>query len=79
MTDLFENPAGLCGFEFIEFAGPEPEKVAAVFELLGFTRVAVHRSKQVDLYRQGGINFILNRVCFNNQWCRNYFLLNVPD
>ncbi len=61
MTDLFENPVGLCGFEFIEFAGPEPEKVAAVFELLGFTLVARHRSKQVDLYRQGGINFILNR------------------
>ncbi len=61
MTDLFENPAGLCGFEFVEFAGPDPEKVAEVFQLLGFTKVACHRSKQVDLYRQGGINFILNR------------------
>lgn len=61
MTDLFENPAGLCGFEFVEFAGPDPEKVAEVFRLLGFTKVARHRSKQVDLYRQGGINFILNR------------------
>jgi 4-hydroxyphenylpyruvate dioxygenase len=61
MTDLFDNPAGLCGFEFVEFAGPEPDKVAEVFRLLGFTLVAHHRSKEVELYRQGGINFILNR------------------
>ncbi|GGO84876.1 4-hydroxyphenylpyruvate dioxygenase [Marinobacterium nitratireducens] len=61
MGDLFENPAGLCGFEFVEFAGPEPDKVAQVLRMLGFTKVARHRSKQVDLYRQGGINFILNR------------------
>ncbi|MFC6669821.1 4-hydroxyphenylpyruvate dioxygenase [Marinobacterium aestuariivivens] len=61
MGDLFENPAGLCGFEFVEFAGPDPGKVAEVLRLLGFMKVATHRSKAVDLYRQGGINFILNR------------------
>ncbi|WP_428036220.1 4-hydroxyphenylpyruvate dioxygenase [Amphritea sp.] len=61
MTDLFENPVGLKGFEFCEFSGPQPDAIARVFELLGFTLVARHRSKAVELYRQGGINFILNR------------------
>jgi 4-hydroxyphenylpyruvate dioxygenase len=61
MPDIFDNPMGLDGFEFVEFASPEPGILESVFERLGFTKVAVHRSKQVDLYRQGNINFILNR------------------
>ncbi len=60
MTDLFENPMGLDGFEFVEFAAPHPTSIKAAFDLLGFTAVAKHRSKNVTLYRQGGINFILN-------------------
>ena len=60
MADLFENPMGLMGFEFVEFASPTPGVLEPVFEALGFTKVAVHRSKQVALYRQGGINFIIN-------------------
>jgi 4-hydroxyphenylpyruvate dioxygenase len=60
MTDLFENPMGLNGFEFVEFASPKPGILEAVFDLLGFTAVARHRSKRVTLYRQGAINFILN-------------------
>jgi len=60
MADLFENPMGLNGFEFVEFASPTPGALEPVFEALGFTKVAVHRSKQVSLYRQGGINFIIN-------------------
>ncbi|WP_420547944.1 4-hydroxyphenylpyruvate dioxygenase [Curvivirga sp.] len=61
MTDLFENPMGLDGFEFAEFAAPEPNTLEPIFEMMGFTKVAVHRSKNVDLYRQGNINFILNK------------------
>jgi 4-hydroxyphenylpyruvate dioxygenase len=61
MTDLFDNPIGLQGFEFVEFAAPDAEPLAQVLRLLGFQKVAKHRSKQVDLYRQGGINFIVNR------------------
>ncbi len=61
MADLFENPLGLDGFEFVEFASPEPGLLEKVFAQLGFSKVAVHRSKQVDLFRQGEINFILNR------------------
>ena len=61
MADLFDNPMGLMGFEFVEFASPVPNTLEPVFEKLGFTLVAKHRSKDVVLYRQGGINFIVNR------------------
>ncbi len=61
MTDLFENPMGLDGFEFVEFAAPDAGVIEPVFEMLGFSKVATHRSKDVDLYRQGNINFILNK------------------
>ena len=60
MTDLFENPMGLDGFEFVEFASPDPEVLEKAFTLLGFVEVARHRSKDVTLWRQGGINFIIN-------------------
>lgn len=60
MSDLFDNPMGLMGFEFVEFASPTPGVLEPVFEAMGFTKVAHHRSKQVTLYRQGGINFIIN-------------------
>ena len=60
MTDIFENPMGLDGFEFVEFASPEPGILEPVFEVLGFSAVAKHRSKNVTLYRQGNINFIIN-------------------
>jgi len=48
------------GFEFVEFASPEPNVLEPVFEQLGFARIATHRSKDVALYRQGEINFIVN-------------------
>lgn len=60
MADIYENPMGLNGFEFVEFASPKPGVLEPVFDLLGFTAVAKHRSKKVTLYRQGDINFILN-------------------
>jgi 4-hydroxyphenylpyruvate dioxygenase len=60
MADLFENPMGTDGFEFVEYASKEPEKLDKLFRSLGFTPVAKHRSKNVTLYRQGEINFILN-------------------
>ncbi len=60
MADLFDNPMGLCGFEFVEFAAAEKGLLEPVFEMMGFTLVARHRSKDVDLWRQGDINFITN-------------------
>ena len=59
-SDLFENPLGTDGFEFVEFTSPEPERLGGLFELMGFTAVSRHRSKNVVRYRQGDINFLLN-------------------
>ena len=61
MSDLFENPMGLMGFEFVEFASPTANLLEPLFEKMGFSLVARHRSKDVLLYRQGDINFIVNR------------------
>ena len=60
MADLFDNPLGLDGFEFIEFCAPEKGLLEPVFAAMGFTHVANHRSKDVQLWRQGGINLIAN-------------------
>jgi 4-hydroxyphenylpyruvate dioxygenase len=60
MTDIFENPLGLDGFEFVEFCAPEKGLLEPAFERMGFTRIAQHRSKDVHLWRQGGINLIAN-------------------
>ncbi len=51
---------GLDGFEFVEFAATEPGHIEPVFTMLGFQHVARHRSKNVHLWRQGGINLVLN-------------------
>ena len=55
-----ENPAGTDGFEFVEYASTEPEKLHELFRTMGFTAVARHRSRDVTLYRQGDVNFIVN-------------------
>src|SRR5450631_4389958 len=61
MADLFDKPMGLMGFEFIECASLTPNTLEPVFEQIGYSRVAKHRSKDVDLFRQGDINFVVNR------------------
>jgi len=61
MADLFENPLGTDGFEFVEFTSPEPEKLDALFRMLGFTAVATHKTKDIVRYAQGDINFLVNR------------------
>ncbi|RDE24454.1 4-hydroxyphenylpyruvate dioxygenase [Motiliproteus coralliicola] len=60
MIELWENPMGTDGFEFVEYSSADPQQLARLFEQLGFTAIAQHRSKAVTLYRQGDINFILN-------------------
>lgn len=54
------NPMGLDGFEFVEFTHPDPDALAHLFEMLGFTHVGTHRSKNVRHYAQGEIHLILN-------------------
>jgi 4-hydroxyphenylpyruvate dioxygenase len=55
-----ENPMGTDGFEFVEYASTEPEKLHDLFQTMGFSAVARHRSRDVTLYRQGEVNFIVN-------------------
>jgi 4-hydroxyphenylpyruvate dioxygenase len=57
---LWDNPMNTDGIEFIEFAAADPAALGARFEALGFSACARHRSKNALLYRQGGINFIVN-------------------
>jgi 4-hydroxyphenylpyruvate dioxygenase len=60
MADLFENPLGLDGFEFVEFCAPEKGLLEPAFAAMGFAEIARHRSKDVTLWRQGDINLIAN-------------------
>src|SRR5579863_9277884 len=54
------NPMGTDGFEFIEYAAPDAQSLAELFERMGFVVTARHRSKNVTLYRQGDVNFLIN-------------------
>ncbi|MCC5045217.1 4-hydroxyphenylpyruvate dioxygenase [Xanthomonas campestris pv. raphani] len=58
----FENPMGIDGFEFVEFAAPAGQAVQLhdYFRKMGFTAVLRHRSRPITVYRQGGVNFLLN-------------------
>jgi 4-hydroxyphenylpyruvate dioxygenase len=60
MADLFENPMELQGFDFVEFTAPQKGILEPVFQSMGFSKVARHRSKDVDLWRQGEINLLTN-------------------
>ena len=60
MAELFNNPMGTDGFEFIEYTAPDPELLRRLFEKMGFPATARHRSKNVTLHSQGDINFIIN-------------------
>ncbi|MEA3024654.1 MAG: 4-hydroxyphenylpyruvate dioxygenase [Alphaproteobacteria bacterium] len=55
-----QNPAGTDGFEFVEFAHPRPDELANLFGRMGYTPVARHKTRNVTVYRQGDINYILN-------------------
>ena len=54
------NPLGLAGIEFIEYTTSAPQALGQVLETIGFRPVARHRSREVMLYRQGGMNIIVN-------------------
>lgn len=58
----FENPQGIDGFEFVEFAAPagRVHELRELFGLMGFTAVRKHKHRQITVYRQGGVNFLIN-------------------
>ncbi len=60
MADLFENPLGTDGFEFVEYAAPDPEMLRSLFERMGFPATHRHRSKDVTRHNVGDVNFIIN-------------------
>jgi 4-hydroxyphenylpyruvate dioxygenase len=70
----WDNPMGTDGFEFVEYAAPDPKALGALFERLGFSAIARHRHKDVTLYRQGEINFIINaeRDSFAQRFARQH-------
>jgi 4-hydroxyphenylpyruvate dioxygenase len=55
-----QNPLGLDGLEFIEFATSKPQALGGVLEAMGFRPIARHRSREVELYRQGAMNVVVN-------------------
>jgi len=59
-TPVWANPLGTDGFEFVEYTAPDTAELGRLFETMGFSRIARHRSKDVSLYRQGNINFVVN-------------------
>jgi 4-hydroxyphenylpyruvate dioxygenase len=59
-TITAENPAGTDGFGFVEYAHPNPAELHALFQTMGFSAVAKHRSKAITLYRQGDVNYLIN-------------------
>ncbi|GFE51988.1 4-hydroxyphenylpyruvate dioxygenase [Roseobacter cerasinus] len=55
-----ENPAGTDGFEFVEFAHPDPQELRDLFARMGYAHVANHKTKQIELWQQGDITYVLN-------------------
>ncbi|WP_299687401.1 4-hydroxyphenylpyruvate dioxygenase [uncultured Tateyamaria sp.] len=55
-----DNPAGTDGFEFVEFASPDPEELRTVFRRMGYALVARHKQMQIELWQQGDITYVLN-------------------
>src|SRR5580704_7135394 len=60
VKNLWDNPMGTDGFEFVEYTAPDVKDLRTLFERMGFRAVGRHRSKAVTLYRQGDVNFVVN-------------------
>lgn len=56
-----ENPIGLDGMEFVEYASSNPQQLEQLFVKLGFKKIGEHKRKDVALYRQNNVNFVINR------------------
>jgi 4-hydroxyphenylpyruvate dioxygenase len=58
----FDNPMGIDGFEFVEFAAPAGRGIELheLFKRMGFSAVLKHKSRPITVYRQNGVNFLIN-------------------
>ena len=72
-----DNPVGLDGMEFLEYTSSEPEKLEQFFETMGYTKIAHHKTKNVSLYRQNEINYILNKD--KASFAENFHLSHGPS
>ena len=74
MTTDPKNPTGLMGIQFVEFASPEPKAIHELLLDFGFSRVARHLERDVDLYEQNGIWMLLNRdrASFGGRFAREH-------
>lgn len=59
-TITAENPAGTDGFEFVEFAHPDPQVLRDLFAKMGYIHTATHKTKAVELWQQGDITYVIN-------------------
>ena len=73
----WDNPMGTDGFEFVEYAAPDPQALGRLFETMGFAAIARHRHKKVTLYRQGEVNFIINAE--PNSFAQRFARLHGPS
>ncbi|UWQ17493.1 4-hydroxyphenylpyruvate dioxygenase [Jannaschia sp. M317] len=55
-----ENPAGTDGFEFVEFASETPQDLRDVFTRQGYTHVATHKTRAIEVWQQGDITYLIN-------------------
>ncbi|MGB7240726.1 MAG: 4-hydroxyphenylpyruvate dioxygenase, partial [Sulfitobacter sp.] len=55
-----ENPAGTDGFEFVEFAHPDPQELRDLFARMGYEKVAKHKVRDIELWQQGDVTYVLN-------------------
>ncbi len=80
-VDLFDPPPApvFDGVAFLEFAvdARGRDDLAGYLRSMGFCRVGRHRSKDVSLFRQGGINLVLNAE--HDSFAYSYFLMHGPS
>ncbi len=57
-----DNPCGLDGFAFIEFAGPDKSLFHSLFSMMGFQITGTHQTEDITSYQQGDIQFIVNAM-----------------
>src|SRR5581483_11076903 len=74
-----DNPMGTDGFEFVEYAHPEPAQLHALFKLMGYAPVARHRTKKITVYRQGDINYLVNEEPGTHGPCAPSMAFRVVD
>ncbi|MCK0138613.1 4-hydroxyphenylpyruvate dioxygenase [Aliiroseovarius sp. F47248L] len=55
-----KNPAGTDGFEFVEFAHPDPQELRDLFTKMGFEHTANHKTRKIELWQQGDVSYLIN-------------------